>query len=318
MSKRWQNRMAESRFALLTTALMCLPVWGYALLQATDIIKVGASMVCVAIATLLMAELNNYNALIRIYSRMVSSIFLVFVTVTAYPFASVAYAVSTLCVVLFYTAAFHCYQDRQLMGWCYYAFVAIGVHSLFFPHVLYFLPLLWVLMLTKLLSMSLRMFCASILGILTPYWFMLLYVVWQQDYDAVINHFAALGTFTMPGDPLALLTPLQITNAALVLLCAAIGIIHYLRKRQQDRIRTQLLYEIFIYVDVFAIAVLLLQFQLYDMLLPIIIVNTAPLIAHFVALTETKWTNLMTKALMLLALLTTLFNIVSNSSYVVF
>jgi hypothetical protein len=44
-------------------------------------------------------------------------------------------------------------------------------------------------------------------------------------------------------------------------------------------------------MDLFAFALMCFQPQHNDMLLRIIIINTAPLISHFLALTSTKFTN---------------------------
>lgn len=313
MIKRLQNRIAESRFALTTTVLLCLPVWGIALLHAADPLPIAISMGCVALSTFLMAELNNTYALIRIYSRMVSCIFLLLMTMACYPYEDISVAVTALCSIFFYTASFHCYQESHQVGWGFYAFLAVGINSLFFVQVLYFVPLLWILLLTKLLAMSPRMFFASLLGLLTPYWFYLFYALWQQDLSAFADHFIALGTFVNPMEALPLLTMPQMINGGMVLFCALTGMVHYLRNRQQDRIRTQLLYELMMIVDAIAILFLLAQPQHFDQMLPLVIVNTAPLAAHFTALTHTRWTNMLMKAMMLLLVLITLYNIVLHS-----
>ena len=312
--KYWQNKIAESRFALTTTVVLCVPVWVAAFLLKGYHPSLVLSCVVVALSTYLMAELNTRFALIRIYSRMVSSIFLLLTTMATFPYLSVQTAVSILCPILFYVAILPCYQKSYKVGWGYYAFLVLGIHSLFFPQILYFVPLLLILTTTKLLAMSIRMFFASLLGLLTSYWFYFFYKMWQQDFDGFCSHFTTLATFTNPMEALPLLTLPQMVNAGMVMLCALIGIVHFLHTRQQDRIRTQLFYEIFVTVDFFAILFLLLQPQHYDRLLPIIIVNTAPLTAHFVALTATRWTNLLTKLLLWLTLLITLFNIARHTS----
>jgi hypothetical protein len=73
---------------------------------------------------------------------------------------------------------------------------------------------------------------------------------------------------------------------------AATGITHYVRKHQGDKIRIRLLYGFFAWMDIAALLFLALQPQHYDGLLRIIIVCTAPLVAHFVTLTSTKVTNI--------------------------
>ena len=313
--KRLQNRIAESRFALITTSFLCAPIWMLAALVNIDnIVSVAVSATCISLATLLMAEVNNANSLIRIYSRMVSCIFLILMTITTYPYSSPGVALTALSVAWFYYCAFGCYQDTQRTALTFMAFTALGVCSLFFIQSLYFLPLLWCLYIVKLLAFSSRMFCASIYGILTPYWLLTPYILWKGDFNGIVTHFTALATYEQPLEFFFQWEPYQIVNTSLILLCAIIGIIHYLRTRQLDRIRTQLLYEFFIYVDFFAIVFLILQPQHYKYLLPIIIGNTAPLIGHFIALTETRWTNILTKLLLLLSIGVVMYNIFTHSN----
>ena len=78
-----------------------------------------------------------------------------------------------------------------------------------------------------------------------------------------------------------------------VLLCALIGIVHFLNQKRNDNIRTRLFYQIFITVDLSAAVFLLLQPRHYEALLSMLMVTTAPLIAHFFALTRTRLTNWM-------------------------
>lgn len=50
-------------------------------------------------------------------------------------------------------------------------FVAIGVASVFYVELMWLVPILWILLTTNVLAMSLRTFIASILGVALPYWF---------------------------------------------------------------------------------------------------------------------------------------------------
>ena len=59
-----------------------------------------------------------------------------------------------------------------------------------------------------------------------------------------------------------------------------------------DKIRTRMLFGFFIWIDLFSFAFLMLQPQHSDMLIRFIIISTAPLIAHFLALTATRFTNM--------------------------
>ena len=101
----------------------------------------------------------------------------------------------------------------------------------------------------------------------------------------------------------------QVLILSLVLVCAIIGIVHFMNQKRNDNIRTRLFYQVFITIDLVTIGFLLLQPQHYDALLSVMIVATAPLIAHFFALTRTKITNWMFLILSYSAIIITLFNL---------
>ena len=218
---------------------------------------------CFAITCYLMVELNNINALIRIFSRMVSSAFLVL----------------TCCACFLFPA----------------------LHE-------FFLPLIWLMMITNTMSLSWRTWIASLLGLLTPYWFGAVWVIYQYDYALIIDHFTALTDFEEPFN-LYGITGYQKATLGLIILMAVISTIHFIRKNYLDKIRTRMFYGFFIWMDLAALVFLLLQPQHFNAMLLIMILSTSPLIAHFVALTSTKLTNITFLVLSTATLLLTAYNL---------
>ena len=74
-----------------------------------------------------------------------------------------------------------------------------------------------------------------------------------------------------------------------------------------------LLYSFFIWMDLFTIALMAFQPQHYDMLLRMMILNTSPLIAHFLTLRSTKITNVAFYVLTGLILIITAYNVWNTS-----
>ena len=305
MRKFTQNKVAESRLALPTTIVYAVVVWLLAgLIQGGWWLQFG----CFALAAFLMVELNNINALIRIYSRMVSCSFLAMSCMLCFLFPSTSGAIMAPLVIGSMVSLFVGYQDKQAAKPSYYAFLLLGLASLTFVHILFFVPLIWLLMAFLLQCFSWRTWVASILGLLTPYWFGSCWWAWQQDFTFLLNHFMALGDFARPLD-FSLLTVPQIVSLAVVMLFAVIGIVHYLRKYHDDKIRIRLIYDVFIWTDLTAALFLVLQPQHYDCLMRMMVINTAPLIGHFLALTRTRWTNIAFYAIVAIVLITTGFNL---------
>lgn len=260
-----------------------------------------------------MVLLNNSNALIRIYSRVISVTFLILSCMACFLFSSLYGSLTQLCAVASYLILFQSYQDKAAAGLTYYGFLCIGLTSLTFVHILYFVPFLWILMLSCLQSLSLRTFFASLLGIITPYWLGICWLVYQGRLPLLVDHLASLIRFHTSFD-FSILNNSQTTTFAFVILLALIGAVHYFRTYYSDKIRTRQLFVIFIWIDLLTVAFICLQPQYYDPLIRILIINTAPLTGHFIALTHTKITNITFCLICITALLLTGYNLWMSSS----
>ena len=311
--RRLQNKIAESRWALPLTAV-------YGIVVCLMLGVVGQEMwvqaAILALSTLLMVELNNANALIRIYSRMVSCSFLVLTLMASFLFPSVGGGVVGLCFIIFYVFFLHAYQDRLAVVPIFTAFLALGIASFFFVKILYFVPLLWLLMAVRLQAFSARTFFASLLGLLTPYWLLSVYFFIKSDFDAPLRHFQRLTQFDFPSLNHILLADNQIVTAIFLIFLAITGIVHFVRQRSRDKLRTQMIYELFLVVTLFTIVFLVLQPQYYDFLLRILIIHAAIFIGHFIALTRTKVTNIAVIVIIVATLALTAYNIADGMSLI--
>lgn len=316
MIKRTQNHVAESRFTLPVVVLYAIAVWlaSGLLIPSVPITSEGlwkgawVQFVCFFVSAYVMVELNNSNALIRIYSRTVSCSFIVLLCAGCFLFGSMGGAITQLCVVASNALAFRSYQDKQSMGWIYYAFLCVGLASSVFVQVLFYVPFLWLMMFFQLTSLSWRTFFASILGLLTPYWFALPVLLYKGEPDVLVQHFVALADFVFPFD-YAQLTVNELLLFVLVVVLGITGTIHYWRKQSSDSIRTRLFYSCFIQMWLLTVIFLVLQPQHYDMLIRILIINVSPLIAHFLSLTYTRITNIAFYVICSVAVLLMLFSL---------
>lgn len=287
--------------------IIALAIW-FAVGLKTFEPHIVTSFICMAMASVMMGQLNSANALIRIYSRMIMCTFLVIVSVATFLFSDYAPALVTLCSTIFYTFLFRCYQDKSSPGWIFYAYLAIGLASVFWVQVLFFLPFLWIITSTNLLAMNFRNFIASLLGVIAPYWFLLAWYAFKNDIPAFAVHFKELANFGHVAG-MQVLTSHQLVTLAFTILLAVTGMIHFVNKAHLDNIRTRLLYETFITIDLLTIAFIILQPQHFKFLYGILAVNTSPLIGHFIALTHTKWTNRYFILLIIMAMAICAYNI---------
>ena len=179
--------------------------------------------------------------------------------------------------------------------------------SLVFVQVLYFVPVLWLIMIINMRAMSNRTFIASILGVITPYWLWTGYLAIAGDVHPLLEHVMDLTRFT----PLSLeKIPFNKSVTLLfVLVMAVIGIIHYLKTSFNDKIKVRMFFEVFIIMDLISIMFMGLQSTHYDILLRLIIINTSPLIAHYMTLTRTWITNISFVLILIAALILTVYNL---------
>ncbi len=289
MKKRLQNKVSESRLTLPVVSLYATAVWLAAgLIQQGWWIQFG----CFALSTFMMMELNNTNALLRIHSRMVSCSFLVLSCCACFLFPSLSGAISELFIIAAYLILFYTYQDKDSPGLTYYGFLFLGLSSLTNIHILYLLPIWWLLMLTNLQSLSGRTFLASLLGFTTPYWFCACWFLFHDDFSPLINHLSSLGDFTLPFD-FSSIDNKQITVSLFLAVFAILGALHYWQTSYQDKFRVRQLYGFFIRMNLITFLLFCLQPQHSDILIRIMVINTAPLVAHFIAQTNQRATNIL-------------------------
>ncbi len=257
----------------------------------------------------MMVELNNSNALIRIYSRMVSCSFLVMTTMSLFLFRTIDVAVVQITFISFLLFLLRSYQEPNATGKTFYAFFALGIGSIVFPQTLLFMPALWIVMAIYIQSFSPRTFLSSIIGVIAPYWFVAAWLIYTGNYAWLGTHFINVLQFGTP----FYLVDIQLhewLTFAFVLLCAVIGGAHFIMYSYQDRIRIRLFYEMFIVLDGLTMFFALIQPQHFDCLLGMAIVLTAPIIGHWLALTSSRLSNIVSILLATAAFALTIYNMI--------
>lgn len=306
--KRVQNVISESRLTLPVVATYGMGTWAAAGLFHE---QWWIQLACFAISTYLMIELNNSNALIRIYSRMVSCSFIILSSAMCFLFCSI----SRYCRTVRHCILHHALPMLSTVaaGRTFYAFICLGLASMFYVHTLFYVPAVWLLMAFYLQSFGWRSFLASVIGLITPYWFASVYFIYLEDFSLPVQHFLQLTDLQFPYD-YTQITLQQMVTFVFVIITATTGTIHYLRTSFNDKIRIRMLYNCFIVMNILSTSYLIAQPQHYDFLMRMIVINTSPLIAHFIALTHTRVTNISFCIITISALLLTAYNLWISSS----
>nr|MBP7472929.1 hypothetical protein [Prevotella sp.] len=305
MKKKLQNKIAESRFALPISVL-----YGILILGVTDVrvMTHWFQFICICVATYLMAILNKNNALIRIFTNMVSSFFLVLVVMSNFLLSDYKIGIFAICVISFLLVFFNSYQQRNASGVIFYAFTCLGIASVIWIQILYFVPILWILMGNNLQNFSIRTFFSSLLGLMVLYWLIAGYYVYNNDLPTLLYHFVSITNIGKTFD-YSNITNHDAISFLFVILLFITGTIHFFRHSFNDKIRVRLLFESFITIDISSIILIALIPIHFNFLFMILIINTVPLIAHYVTLTHTKVTNISFIIILLTILFITFYNI---------
>lgn len=291
--KQLQNRIAESGFTLTVTSVFALGVWFLSGLIARQL---WPQLALFAASVYLFVELSNQNALLRVRSRMVSSVFILLSCTACFLFPHFVSGIVQLCFIAALLLLFQTYQDEQAMGRSFYAFLCIGLSSTVYVHTLWYVPLVWILMAKQLQSLNWRTWLASVIGLLTPYWFSLLWFLtprhfdgrWTVDLTPLGEHFSQLADIHFEAPPFGISHILVIVFTTIL---TVVGIVHFWRYSFEDKIRIRLLYGFFAAIAIFTLLFILVQPQHFQVFMPLFFVATSPLIAHVLTFTSSRLSN---------------------------
>ena len=288
--KRIQNIIAESRKTLPITIIYGVGVW---LLAGGLQHNWWIQFACFFASVYAMIHLNNINMMIRIYSRSVSAAYILLSCIAVWLFPSMSGGVIQLCTVLVLLLLFSCYQDTDSRGRTFYIFLLISTISLMEPHYLLFVPLVWLLMSTTVYSISFRSLLASLIGLITPYWIYMGWMLFRNPMNPLqalgfIDRFTQLEWTT----DCQMLTKQQLLYFGVLFVLFIVGSIHFWVTSYMDKVRVRQIYTSLIIIAVYTIILLAVLPQKFDVLIYVMTIAVSPIAAHFVSLTRTRASNI--------------------------
>ena len=241
---------------------------------------------------------------------MVSVSYILFSCAALYLFDSLSSAFFQPALIASIFCLFKTYQDRSSAGWTYYTFLFLGLGSLLDVHALYLLPVFWLMMILTVYSFSWHTFMASLLGIATPYWFTLAWYAWQGEGDISpwLQHFAEFASLQLPFS----YSVLSLQHLLLIVFLVSLfllGAIHFVVTSYKDKIRVRQMYYSLIVLMIFSCILVALLPQLYHLTFHIMIISVSPIIGHFMALTNSRLTNILFFVLAAVTLFLTSMNL---------
>lgn len=261
--------------------------------------SLGISAFCAALAVYMMAELNNAHVLLRVSSRMLSSMLAILLCLNVIGHHFQPGTIVMLFSLLSLFPLFSSYQSPNPLL-AFLTYLSLSAASLFFSKLLWIVPIYWLIQ-GHFRALSLRCFIASILATLLPYWVCGGIAVLTGAIPIFLTHIQTIIQFQW--FDYASLGLFDILVYAFVVLLFLTGTIDFIIHQFLDKTRTRIIFNATIIYGLFVAIWMGLQPQYFSALLPMLMLSTAILFGHFFTLTHTKFSHIYCIVLMVLAVL---------------
>lgn len=324
MTYRLQNQLAASSVTLpaacvAATLLWWLPQGGY----STDYLL---GWLACAFTTYIFLESAAVNALIRIRSRMISSLFLLLMAAVGFLHPLQAGTLAQCALVLSLYCLLRTYENPRPQADTFHTYLLVSLASLLWPpFLLLTFAVLWS-QAVYLRSLGWKSFGAAVIGMILPYVFWASAAFVWTGFEPFVQHTAAIiSPFTESFYWQWLVQQVQTcewhtfwhvfpaelwrrlschmtegVSLGLVLLFGLTGFVHYVRKSYDDKIRVRMCHYTYMALQFVLVCWIFLQPSSFHMLFPLLLLTTVPAAAHFIALTHTWLTNAWVVLLLLL------------------
>lgn len=240
-------------------------------------------MALMAGGAFLLHRANYVLVLIREKTMLPFLFYILFISTNPDFFPLKSTSVGVFCLILAIYQLFTSYHDPEAREKAYSAALLIGIGSLLWIHLLWFLPLFWLGM-YNFRSLTPRTFMASVLGVATVYWFLLGWCVWQRDFTPFTLPFSMLFKIRfLATDGIVLLDWISIFTIALLTVVASLNILLH---DMEDSLRSRQFLSFLIAMSVWAFSLYFLYEQVSEEFLETACVPASILIAHFFTVTR--------------------------------
>lgn len=306
---RFQNRITAGRFTLPAAIVISVACWiltAFLLpdkeVQADDYplweifsrywaqgwVSGIISFILYGVIGYFLIELNNTFAIIRMRASVQTAIYLLLIAVC--PALHVLYAgevaAATFLVALFFL--FKSYQQMRPMGSLFHTFAFIGLGSLLFPQLMFFIPIFWIGA-RNFQSLNVKSFFASLIGWSVPYWFLLGHAYFHGQMELFYHPFRELITFAPVRFDFQLW---ELATLGYLFVLFLVSSIHCVAAGYEDKIRTRSYLHFLIFLNFCIFLYIGLQPAPGMHLLPVLFIGISILAGHLFVLTGSRSSNL--------------------------
>lgn len=308
-SKRFQNRVTAGRLTLPAAILISVACWILSAILLPDMearqssyslwnmfcdfcIPTWASRIlCFILYCVIgyfLIGLNNAYAIIRMRASVQTGIY--FLLIAVCPSLHILYpgdmaAIAFLVAIYF---LFKSYQQVKPTGSLFNSFLFIGLGSLMFPQLTFFIPIFWIGAYC-FQSLHPKSFFASLIGWSVPYWFLLGHAYFYGQMELFYHPFRELAAF----QPIRLdFQPWELATIGYLFLLFIVSSGHCLVAGYEDKIRTRSYLHFLIFLNFCIFVYIGLQPALSTNLLSLLLIGISILTGHLFVLTNSRSSNL--------------------------
>jgi len=250
----FQIQIATGRLTLPAIILICILLWGFTLNGWNEVGYLGI----VALTGYLMIEANTIFTLIRTRTSLPVSIYWLLATTLFFLHDFQWEDCVSLAFLMTIIQLFHSFESTNPVTPIYNTFLILSTCSLFFAPVIYYVPLFFISMI-PFRAFTLKSFGACILGLLTPYWFLFGYALWEEQIQLFtaplkrIVTFASINYDNLPTN--------ELVSWIFISLFLAVNGIHYFLTAYKEKTRTRIYHFFLVYAGWWTILLTLLMPQ---------------------------------------------------------
>lgn len=296
-------RIATGAFTLPVMAGVTALLW---IIPGFGDLGLWIGLVVLGLATFLLAELSNRNSLIRIRSRLVGATFLALYTACPSLHTWTFSMVPMVCLILSYFQLFSVYQRPHPEGEVFRGFLFLGIASWFYPLLILIAPVLYFCLMVQLRALTWRTWFAGLFGLLLPYWCYAGWAIYNNVLNTAFIPFVKAFNFDAPD--YSAIPPEALSVFGFTAFISLLSIFHFSRTSYNDKIRTRMYYYVMISMEILILTACALQPQHYNILLRLLIANSAILVAHYFALAKGRIMNYFFNICLLTLGVLTIFN----------
>lgn len=259
------------------------------LTEGWDSLSIGFALSILSVY--MMAEFNNKFVLLRVSSRMLSSILAILLTTSSFLHEFQPAHVILALLFLAYFPLFASYQRPDSMTETYLCFLSIGLIALIFPKIIFLIPAFWLAQIV-LRSLSARTLAASLLGIATPLWFLFAITYVNDNAGQTFDRISE--TLSPVAPDYSLWNVRQWTCAAFAMILGLSGMANFYMHSHLDKTRTRVFVNIAVIMFVASLIMLLVETSHFNEIYPVLLINTSILAGHHISQNYTKPSNIYT------------------------